>query len=110
MNGRTGTWTEDEDTKLQDDVKNIGDKDWAAISALLINCLPPSCSTQSASSTNSSTSVSSVASAFANLKTSKRPPRGRMPTDRESLENLKQYLLAMVIMGIEPRRGQWANR
>jgi hypothetical protein len=33
--GRTGTWEEDEDIKLKDAVQNKGDKDWAAISALV---------------------------------------------------------------------------
>jgi hypothetical protein len=33
--GRTGTWEEDEDIKLKDAVQTQGDKDWAAISALV---------------------------------------------------------------------------
>jgi hypothetical protein len=33
--GRTGTWEEDEDSKLKDAVKSHGDKDWGAISALV---------------------------------------------------------------------------
>jgi hypothetical protein len=34
-NGRTGTWAEDEDSKLKDAVQRHGGKDWAAISALI---------------------------------------------------------------------------
>jgi hypothetical protein len=33
--GHTGTWEEDEDNKLNDAVQTQGDKDWAAISALV---------------------------------------------------------------------------
>jgi hypothetical protein len=33
--GRTGKWTEDEDSKLQDAVQTHGGKDWVAISALV---------------------------------------------------------------------------
>jgi hypothetical protein len=33
--GRTGAWEEDEDIKLKDAVQTQGDKDWAAISALV---------------------------------------------------------------------------
>jgi hypothetical protein len=35
MNGRTGKWTEDEDSKLKDAVQTHGDKDWVTISALV---------------------------------------------------------------------------
>jgi hypothetical protein len=35
MNGRTGSWTEDEDIKLKNAVHEHGSKDWAAIAALL---------------------------------------------------------------------------
>jgi hypothetical protein len=35
VNKRTGTWAEDEDVKLKDAVQTHGDKNWAAISALV---------------------------------------------------------------------------
>jgi uncharacterized membrane protein len=34
-NGHTGTWAEDEDTKLKDAVQTHGDKNWGAIAALV---------------------------------------------------------------------------
>jgi myb proto-oncogene protein len=34
-NGRTGTWTRDEDSKLKDAVQTHGDKDWKEVSALV---------------------------------------------------------------------------
>jgi hypothetical protein len=34
-NGRTGRWTEDEDTKLKDAVQTHGGKDWGLIAALV---------------------------------------------------------------------------
>jgi myb proto-oncogene protein len=35
VNGRTGTWTAVEDSKLKDAVQTHGGKDWAAIAALV---------------------------------------------------------------------------
>jgi hypothetical protein len=35
VNGHTGTWTKEEDSKLKDAVQEHGGKDWAAISALV---------------------------------------------------------------------------
>jgi hypothetical protein len=35
MAGRTGTWEEDEDSKLKDAVQSHGDKEWVAVAALI---------------------------------------------------------------------------
>jgi hypothetical protein len=42
--GRTGQWAEDEDSKLKDAVQTHGDKDWAAISALVPSRTKKQCS------------------------------------------------------------------
>jgi ribosome recycling factor len=42
-NERTGKWTEDEDSKLQDAVQTHGDKDWVAISALVPGRMKAQC-------------------------------------------------------------------
>jgi protein involved in temperature-dependent protein secretion len=34
-NGRTGKWTEDEDSKLEDAVQTHGDKEWVAVAVLV---------------------------------------------------------------------------
>jgi hypothetical protein len=44
VNVRTGKWTEDEDSKLKDAVPTHGDKDWVAISALVLGRTKRQCS------------------------------------------------------------------
>jgi protein involved in temperature-dependent protein secretion len=90
--GRTGTWTEDEDSKLKDAVRTHGSKNWVAISALVSGGTKSQCRNRWQSAVNPSKALTAGRT-------------GKWTEDEDS--KLKDVVHIPTVARIGPRFPRW---